>query len=335
MCEGRRPRVAILATGGTIAGASKADSNLAYTSGVLTAAQLLEAIPSVGEHVDLFTEQIANVGSQNMTRDVWWALLCRIDALNADDDINAIIVTHGTDTLEETAYFLSLTAQRRKPLVLVGAMLPASAPDADGPRNLYAAIRTASALHESKSAYGPVVVMADTIFLARDVQKIASSGLHAFAAPNAAPIGRVEGDDVRFTVRTPTPAAKNVPVFPSLAPPATWPDVRIVYAHADMGGDLIDFLAARVQGLVLAGVGNGNATDAALAALGRAVAGGVSVVRATRTGSGRVDRNAELDDDALGFIAATDLSPSKARILLMLALLRPSSPAALQLAFTT
>jgi L-asparaginase len=333
MPEKRRPRIAILATGGTIAGASQAGANTAYTSGSLTATQLLDAIPSLAAHADLLACQVANVGSQNMTHDVWWTLLCRIDALNADDAIDAIVVTHGTDTLEETAYFLSLTARREKPLVLVGAMLPATARDADGPRNLYAAILTACALHKRGDAYGPIVAMQDILFLARDIQKIASSGLYAFGAPNAAPIGRVQGDSVQFAT-PPTPMVGGVPAFPSIAPPHLWPDVGIVYAHANMGAEVIDFLAGRVKGLVLAGVGNGNATDAALTALARAIVNGVSVVRATRTGSGRVDRNIELDDDAFGFIAAGDLSPQKARILLMLALTQPTTPGNLQLAFT-
>jgi L-asparaginase len=333
MSERRRPRIAVLATGGTIAGASQTGANVAYTSGSISAAQLLQSVPQLDSHADIVAEQVANVGSQTITHTVWWDLLRRVDTLNADNTVEAIIITHGTDTLEETAYFLSLTARRDKPVVLVGAMRPASAPDADGPRNIHAAVITACALHEQGDVYGPVVVMNDNIFLARDVQKTASSGVRAFAAPNAAPIGFIEHDRARFTSLA-TQAAETSPAFPLTTPPADWPEVGIVYAHANMGGEVIDFLARRVKGLVLAGVGNGNATDAALDALRRAVAGGVSVVRATRTGSGAVDRNVELDDDALGFVAAGDLNPQKARILLMLALMRFAGPAALQRVFT-
>jgi L-asparaginase len=339
MSEPRRPRIAILATGGTIAGVSHTGANVAYTSGSIGAAQLLQSVPELGARVEIVVEQVANVGSQAMTHAIWWDLLQRVDAFSADATIDAIIITHGTDTLEETAYFLSLTARRDKPVILVGAMLPASAPDADGPRNLYAAAITACALCGRNPGYGPVVVMNGNIFLARDVQKIASDGACAFGAPNAAPIGSIDHDYVRFMPLA-THAAKTTPAYPLATPPVDWPEVDIVYAHANMGGEAIDFLARRAKGFVLAGVGNGNATDAALDALKRAVAAGVSVVRATRTGSGRVDRNIELDDDALGFVAAGDLNPQKARILLMLALVqhsahqRSADPASLQRAFT-
>ncbi|MFC4279086.1 asparaginase [Achromobacter aloeverae] len=324
-----QPLIAVLATGGTIAGVQAAATASSYVAGSISVEQLMASVPQLAGLARLRTEQVANVGSQNMTHAVWQALAARVDMLDADDEVQGIVITHGTDTLEETAFFLGLTAPARKPLVLVGAMRPATALSPDGPANLYAAV--ALARHRLAKGRGPLVVMNGDIHAARDVQKVAASGINAFASPNGGRVGVMVGVDPLFHGPA-QPAPERYPLD-TLGPAAQWPRVAIVHAHADLQADVVDALAALYDGLVLAGVGDGNATDAAIDALKRAAAQGVAVVRASRTGSGYVGRGAEIDDDQAGFVAAGDLSPQKARVLLMLALTRTRDPARLQAIF--
>jgi L-asparaginase len=326
---GRLPTIAILATGGTIAGAQAAEQGVGYVAGAFRIGQLLAAVPRLADIAELRPEQIANVGSQDMRHEVWHTLALRIRALTQDAGIHGIVVTHGTDTLEETAYFLDLLMPPGKPLVVTGAMRPATALGADGPSNLYAAVALAG--HQQAQGRGVLVLMNENIHEARGVQKISAAGLAAFASPDRGTAGVMQAGQPWFHRSAPPTAAladapwRNAP----LADHTLWPRVGIVYAHADMRGDVIDFMADRCQGLVLAGVGDGNATADAMRALGSAAARGVAVVRASRTGSGHVGRNVEVDDDRLGFIAAGSLNPQKARVLLTLALMSTSDHATL------
>lgn len=328
MPERRLPAIAVLATGGTIAGAQVDRDAHAYRAGALSVDQLLAAVPDLASLANIRAEQVASVGSQNMTHAVWLTLARRIDALCRDPSVDGIVVTHGTDTLEETAYFLSLVIRHDKPLVLVGAMRPATAPGADGPANLFHAVALAGSAQAS--GRGPLVVMNEDIHYAREVQKIASAGINAFASPNRGRAGVMRGLTAQFFSRNATRYGASSEFSIDLPNDTDWPRVDVVYAGVDVSGDLIDFLASKAQGLVLAGVGDGNATDAAMHSLQRAVARGVAVVRASRTGSGRVDRNVEVNDDESGFIAAGELSPQKARILLMLGLMTTTDPLRLQ-----
>jgi L-asparaginase len=320
------PLIAVLATGGTIAGVQATATSSSYVAGSISVDQLLASVPQLAGLARLRTEQVANVGSQNMTHAVWHALAARVQMLDADPDVQGVVVTHGTDTLEETAFFLGLTVPTRKPLVLVGAMRPATALSADGPANLYAAV--ALARHPGARERGPLVMMNGDIHTAREVQKTAASGINAFSSPNGGRIGVMVGVEPLF--HGPMQAAPHHYAVDTLGQVEQWPRVAIVYAHADLQADVIDALADRYDGLVLAGVGDGNATDAALDALKRASARGVAVVRASRTGSGYVGRGAEIDDDAAGFVAAGELTAQKARVLLMVGLTRTRDPAALQ-----
>lgn len=330
MPEARPPRIAVLATGGTIAGAQTDATSGAYRAGSYGVGQLLAAVPQLAGLARIEAEQIANVGSQNMSHAVWRQLALRAAALCDDPTIDGIVITHGTDTLEETAYFLSLVLPVDKPVVLLGAMRPATALSADGPVNLYNAV--ALACHPAARGRGPLVVMNEDIHLARQVQKIAASGIAAFASPNTGRAGVMQGGRPVFHARAERLAGDAL-LRPGELPRQAWPRVDIVHACVDFDGELIDFMAGRAQGIVLAGVGDGNATDAALRALERASAQGVAVVRASRTGSGRVGRNIEIDDDAGGFIAAGDLSPQKARVLLTLGLCQTRDTARLQALF--
>ena len=332
MPDRRQARIALIATGGTIAGAQTGELSGGYRAGALSVDTLLEAVPSLAGLARVEPERLVNVGSQNMSYAVWHALARRVDELMRADDITGIVITHGTDTLEETAYFLSLVLPHTKPVVLVGAMRPATAMSADGPRNIHSAV--AVAVSPQSANRGPLVVMNDEVHYARHVQKMACGGVDAFDSPNAGRAGVVRGSRVSFYGRADIASAAADNVFPLSQLPATvWPRVEIAYACADMDGLLIDFMATHAQGIVLAGVGDGNATDAAVDAMMNASRSGVAVVRSTRTGSGSVGRNIEVDDDHGGFIAAYELNPQKARVLLTLALMGKRDRAEIQALF--
>jgi len=321
MPDPARRRVALLATGGTIAGQPHA-AGPGYRPGVLDAAALAAAVPGLAELADLRAETLASLGSQNLGLETWLRLAARIRELAAAGRADGIVVTHGTDTLEETAYFLNLVLAPGLPLVLTGAMRPAGAPGADGPANLRDAVAVAA--DPAAAGRGALVVMNGAIHGARDVAKTSASALCAFASPNRGPLGAVAGGQPLFHAPPVPPPARQdgfPPAWQALEA-AGLPRVDILYAHADQPADIVPWLVQRgCRGIVLAGVGAGNAADGVAAALAQAGRQGVAVVRASRTGSGQVARNVEIDDDALGFIAARDLTPQKARILLALALL--------------
>jgi L-asparaginase len=191
----------------------------------------------------------------------------------------------------------------------------------------------ALARHPDARGRGPLVVMNEDVHYARELQKIASAGINAFASPNRGRAGVMHGGTPCFYSRNTTTHTTQSEFSLALLEKAGWPRVDIVYAHADLQGDVIDFIARQADGIVLAGVGDGNATDLAIDALTRAAADGVAVARSSRTGSGFVARDVELDDAVLGFVAAGDLNPQKARVLLMLALCVTREPAALQRCF--
>jgi L-asparaginase len=344
---GPLPVIAVLATGGTIAGAQTAGTTLNYVAGTFTVQQLLDAVPQLSSVAQLLPEQVANVGSQDMSHAIWHTLAARVHALCQDDAVDGIVITHGTDTLEETAYFLDLLIPRGKPVVLLGAMRPATALSADGPRNLYHAVLIAAA----KQAYGrgPLVVMNEDIHTARDVQKIACTGVAAFASPNRGRAGVIQAGRPIFhhlhgathdrpgreksSHETP-PLDRGLPFSMATLPAVeSWPRVGVLYDHVGLQADVAAFLASQCAGVVLAGVGDGNASGAIVQALAAATARGIAVVRTTRTGSGYVARNVELDDNTAGFITGGDLNPQKARILLMLALTTTRDRVALQQLF--
>ncbi|VFR45541.1 L-asparaginase [plant metagenome] len=323
-----RARVALLATGGTIAGGRA--EGLAYAAGALPVKALLAAVPGLDALAALQSEQVASVGSQNMTWAVWDVLAARIQALCDAKDADAVVVTHGTDTLEETAYFLNLVLRTEVPVILTGAMLPPDAPDADGPGNLRDAVTVA--VEADARGRGVLAVMNGRVYTARDIQKSAASGVDAWYAPGHGVSARVQGAHVHWSHDT-----RGVHTARSEFAPwrgQALPRVGILYSHADLDAATARaLLDTGMKGLVLAGVGSGNTTDAVLSVLTDAARRGVAVVRASRTGSGAVVRNQEVDDDAAGFIAASTLNPQKARVLLALALSRGLSGQGLQACF--
>jgi len=324
------PRVIVLATGGTIAGQADARAADAYNAGSIGAQQLIDAVPGIDKLARLSAEQVASIGSQDMNDKVWFQLARRIQQISDHNQADAIVITHGTDTLEETAFFLDLVLHTDKPVILVGSMRPSTAISADGPGNLYEAIEVAASTQAR--GRGVLIVLNDKIEEARWATKTNTTNIDTFRSPDTGSAGYVDPASVRFMTAQPEhrAAALNLPTDGLL------PRVEIIYAHSNMDGTLIDAAVANhAQGIVLAGVGDGNTSAEALAALERAVKQGVVVVRSTRVGSGFVNRNVEVNDDQQGFIVSLDLNPQKARILTQLLLANGvSSPAKLQQAFS-
>ena len=326
-------KIVVLGTGGTIAGrASRPGDNLGYTAGEVGVAQLLESLGGAAlgwVSVDLVAEQVAQVDSKDMGFALWQKLAARCDHWLAQADVAGIVITHGTDTLEETAYFLQAVLNPGKPIVLTCAMRPSTALVPDGPQNLLDAVAVAA----TPNACGVVVVCAGNVHSARDVQKVHSYKLDAFASGDAALVGVVEEGRVRLLRPWPSAvdfyggnsalaqylsaqaAIKNVVL--SSFPASNWPRVEIVLNYAGANGLMVDALIAQgVQGIVVAGTGNGTLHVDLQAALLRAMAQGVRVVRSTRCLFGRVlGVAADAIPDSQG------LSPVKARIALMLELL--------------
>ncbi|MBK9411220.1 MAG: asparaginase [Gemmatimonadetes bacterium] len=308
------PRVHVLATGGTI-------SNLGDDAR-RTGTELVGGIPGIGEMATVTVEQFSNVASSSVTQAMWRALAGRIRQLQRDANAPAgYVITHGTDTMEETAYFLSLTVGGCEPVIVTGAMRQANAVGADGPANLRNSIRTAVA--PAARGRGTMVLMNDELFAARDVTKSNTTRLNAFTAPDAGVLGLADPDTVVFHRPAPACAAPRY----DLDSLGEFPRVDVVYAYIGADSVAVDALVdAGARGLVLAGVGRGGTTPAMSRALRRATQRGVTVVISNRTGSGRVgagsapDSLATLPSGRGATIGATDLNPQKARVLLMLAL---------------
>jgi L-asparaginase len=330
--QDKLPRVIILATGGTIAGAGASADRAGYTAGKIPIDDLIGTIPSVKKIASITGEQIASVGSQDMTVDIWKKLAIRANEIFAKNEADAIVVTHGTDTQEETAYFLDLVIPSDKPVVLTGSMRPATAISADGPKNLYDAITVA--INPKTKGRGVLVSFNEGIYDAREVMKMSTTKTDAFGSPNTGPVGQAYDGRVEYyssAVREVNPPKPIV-----LTADTKLPRVDIVYMYADAPADQIDMLIGKkVAGIVIAGVGNGNFNKAYMEAVKRAVAAGIIVCRASRAPSGRVVLHDEINDDELGTIVSDDLTSQKARILLMLALTRTKDKKQLQEIFFT
>lgn len=323
------PLIRLLATGGTIAGAQTGGRG--YAAATMSAEDLLAAVPELTDLAAVEVEQVARIGSQDMDETVWLKLAGRAQAALDDPSTAGVVITHGTDTMEETAYFLNLVLKTTKPVVLVGAMRPATAISADGPMNLYNAVAVAAS--SSAAGRGVLVVSNDEIHFAREIAKTNTTQVGTFKSPNRGLAGLVNRGRLHFF----GPAARRHTAASEFAPCSggTLPRVEIVYAHAGLRRDLIDAAVnAGARGLVIAGVGAGNLSAEALAACAAAVQYGVVVVRSSRTGGGIVERNIEIDDDEHGFVVAEELNPAKARVLLMLGLSRNLDRLALQTLFT-
>jgi len=328
--ETSKPNVVILATGGTIAGAAATGTQSGYTSGAVTIDAMLKAVPKITDLANIKGEQISNVGSQDMTFEILLKVAKRINDLAKGNNVDGFVITHGTDTMEESAYFLNLTVKTAKPVVMVGSMRPSTAVSADGPLNLYNAVGVA--VDPKAQGRGVLVVMNDHIHGAHSLTKTSTTDVQTFLSPLRGLIGVASYGRNDFYS---TPPWKHTTASEfDISQVTTLPRVDIIMAYEDMTPDLINASANGAKGIVIAGVGNGNMNKAAVTAAANAVKKGVVVVRSSRVPTGIVGRNVELNDDELGFIASDELNPQKARILLTLALLKNRNAKELQTLYT-
>lgn len=305
-------KIVVLATGGTLAGiAADPGDNIGYRAAQLGIDELLAAIPAL-RGLAIEAEQVAQIDSKDMSCEVWRALALRCAHWLGQDDVAGLVITHGTDTLEETAFFLQSVLAPGKPVVLTAAMRPATALLADGPQNIVDAVAVAS----TPGASGVVAVCAGVIHSAFDVAKQHSYRLDAFTSADAGVVGYVEEGRVRLSRDWPASTARPG-LLDALAALTRWPRVEIVMSHAGAGHGVVDALVAQgVDGLVVAATGNGTVHQALESALREAQARGVKVTRATRCAQGRI-----LAQAGDGLPDAGALSPVKARIALLLELL--------------
>ncbi|NHZ63631.1 type II asparaginase [Massilia sp. CCM 8694] len=325
--------VTILATGGTIAGTgASSTTTVGYTAATVGVQNLIKAVPELSKVANVTGEQVFQIASENMSNEHWLTLAKRVNVLLAQNNVDGIVITHGTDTLEETAYFLNLVVKSRKPVVLVGAMRPSTALSADGPINLYNSVMLAAS--PEAVGKGVLVAMNDQIQSARDVTKVNTSTLDSFRTPELGLLGYIQGSKPFFyrqSVRKHTTETEfDIGALTSL------PQVDIVYGYANMNPVAVDaFMAAGAKGIVHAGVGDGSLAGKVVPSLKAARAKGAIIVRASRVGQGILARNGEANDDQLDFVAADTLNAQKARILLMLALTKTSSTKEIQRMFYT
>lgn len=327
------PRVTILATGGTIAGAGVSSTQYeGYKAAVTAVDKLLENVPELSKVARVSGEQIAQVASQDVTNDVLLKLAKRVNALLATPEVDGIVITHGTNTLEETAYFLNLTVKSEKPVVLVGAMRPGTSMSADGPMNLFRSVVTAGS--GDARGRGVMVVMNDQIIAARDLEKTDTMTVDTFKSPVFGLLGFVVDDKPHFyrgALRRHTAETEfDVSGLDSL------PRVDIVIGYQNDSREALDaFVAKGAQGIVHAGSGTAAISQNMHPGVVDAVTKGVAVVRTSRSSQGILAHNVEFDDDKFGTVSGDTLNPVKARILLMLALTRTKDVNEVQRLFDT
>ncbi|WP_270986809.1 type II asparaginase [Campylobacter jejuni] len=321
-----KSRIAILGTGGTIAGFI--DSTIAttgYTAGAIDIDVLIKAVPQIRDLADISWEQIANIDSSNMCDEIWLRLAKKIAKLFAEG-IDGVVITHGTDTMEETAYFLNLTIKSDKPVVLVGAMRPSTAISADGPKNLYNAVALV-ANKEAKNK-GVMVAINDKILSARGVVKTHSLNVDAFSSPDFGDLGYIVDGKVFFYNNVTKAHTKNAPFDVSKL--TSLPKVDILYSYSNDGGGVAAkaLFEHGTKGIVVAGSGAGSIHKNQKDVLKELLKKGLKVVVSSRVVAGCVAVSDS--DEKLGFISAEDLNPQKARVLLILALTKTSDPKKIQ-----
>ena len=327
------PNVTILATGGTIAGSgATSTTTVGYTAATVGVQQLIKAVPELTKIANVTGEQVFQIASESMTNEHWLTLAKRVNTLLAQPNVDGIVITHGTDTLEETAYFLNLVVKSRKPVVVVGAMRPGTALSADGPINLYNAVLIAGS--EEAIGKGVLVALGDQIHGARDVTKTNTSTPDSFKTPELGMLGYVQGPKPYFyKVST---RKHTVDTEFDITNLNALPQVDIVYGYANMNPVALDaFIGAGAKGIIHAGTGDGSLAAKVKPALINARKNGVIIVRASRVGNGIVARNGEANDDELDFVVADTLNAQKARILLMLAMTKTSNTKEIQKIFWT
>ncbi|SCX73817.1 asparaginase [Variovorax sp. EL159] len=324
------PNVVILATGGTIAGAGASAVNSAtYAAAKVGVEKLIAGLPELSKVANVRGEQVFQVASESLTNDNLLTLAKRVSALSKQSDVDGIVITHGTDTLEETAYFLTLTVHTNKPIVVVGSMRPGTALSADGALNLYDAVNVAG----SKDAMGKgvLVTMNDNIDSGRDVSKNVNIKTNAFSS-QWGPLGMiVEGKNYWFRAPVKRHTMNSEFDIDSIT---ALPPVEIAMGYEGVSSIAIDAIAkSGAKALIHGGTGNGSVADRIVPNLQKARADGVIVIRSSRVPDGFVIRNAEQPDDKYDWVVAHDLRPQKARILAMVALTKTSNTKELQRIF--
>lgn len=313
--QNKAEKIVLLGTGGTIAGTSaQAGDNVGYTAGQLSVAHLIAAVPALGR-VPLEAEQVAQLDSKDMSHAVWQALAQRVAVHLARPEVAGMVITHGTDTLEETAWFLHRILAPQKPVVLTCAMRPASSLQPDGPQNLLDAVTVA----QSGVAQGVLCVAQGQVLAAEDVRKVHGYRIDAFSAGDAGPLARVE--EGQLIALRPWPEAQAMGLHAIAHDAAQWPRVGVVCSHAGAEPWAVEAaVAAGLQGLVVEGTGNGTVHHRLEAALQQAQSAGLRVLRASRCVAGGV-----VGAPAGALPSAGGLTPAKARVELLLQLLATAS----------
>ena len=325
------PNIVILATGGTIAGiAGSTTATVGYKSAAIAVETLIEMVPEIETIANISGHQVVQVSSQDMNNDIWISLGKKVTELLSDSDVDGVVITHGTDTMEETAYFLHLVVNSDKPIVLVGAMRPSTAMSADGPNNLYNAVILAGSVNARRK--GALVVMNDAIYSAREVTKSSTFMTDAFQAPGLGALGYIQSNVAHF-YKEPIGLHTINSRF-NLTEINKLPKVDIAYGYANVTRVAIDAFAAHgSQGIIYAGTGNGSLNREIVKALCDARRSGIIIIRSSRVGSGLVARNGEENDDELDFVVSNTLNPQKARVLLLLALTQTTDTKEIQQMF--
>lgn len=313
------PNVAVYATGGTIAGQSAASDKTNYSAAKVGVDKLVQAVPELANIANVTSDQVAQIGSQDMSDAVWLTLAKKINAECGKKD--GFVITHGTDTMEETAYFLNLVVKSNKPVVLVGAMRPSTALSADGPLNLYNAVVVAGA--KESIGKGVLVAMNGLVIGAQSVLKMNTIDVQTFQAPNSGALGYIYNGKVFYNQAT-LKKHTSQSVF-DVTNLNALPKVGIVYSYSNMESDVVKMMAnSGYKGIIHAGLGNGNIHKNVFPELISARNKGILIVRSTRVPTGPTTLDAEVDDNQYKFIASQELNPQKSRILLMLALTKTS-----------
>lgn len=308
--------IAIIATGGTIAGSGEKGKTAVYHAGEIDIDSIIQTIPEINDVAVLKTYQLMNIDSNEMTKDHWIRLKKDIENILQDVTIDGAVVTHGTDTLDETAYFLTLTLNVRKPVIITGAMRPATATSADGPFNLYQAI--CLAINDESYDQGVLALFSNTIYSGRDIQKVNNFKIDAFDQKSLGCLGYMQDNKAYYYTKT-NKKHTIYSIFNGRID--TLPDVAIVYFYTGASSDILYYLAKENKGIVIAGSGSGNYSQEWLAAIEDLSKQGIVFVRSSRISQGIVYDNDVFDPHQL-CIPANTLSPQKARVLLMLSLLK-------------
>lgn len=315
--EAKMKNIAIIATGGTISGTGDSASESKYSSAKITINDIIASVPNISKLANITTEQLLQIGSENMNNEAWLKIAKRVNEVLDKKDIDGVVITHGTDTIEETAYFLNLVIKSKKPIIMIGSMRPSTSISADGPLNLYNAVAVAAS--DEAINKGVLVVFNDNIYTARDVSKISTTNVAAFESTNFGPIGNVYYGKTRIYYN-PIRSHTSKSIF-DINDLKSLPKVDIIYGYPNHDGSVIDQLInSETKGIIYAGVGNGNIYKETLEKLINASKNNIMVVRGSRVGSGFVVPNNEINDDEYKFVTSDNLTPQKARILLMLSL---------------